>query len=187
MKTNLTSLKKFDKLLYLFALAFLLSCSTDPAEEEIIQTHDFKIEKAETVEDQIEMLTKATRRFHNIDVAIDQGYVAVSPLVEGMGIHYAKFEYVDMEFDLLKPEILVYHPDENGDMQFVAAEYLIVIPDCFNASEYPDAPEGFIGDSDEWEVNCYAGPGGWTLHAWVGLENGDGVFAPFNPALLEEE
>ncbi|TRO64234.1 hypothetical protein [Christiangramia sabulilitoris] len=166
----------------------ILSCSNDPlVETDTLETYDFKLEKAESWEDQIEILTKAMRRFHNFEVAIAQGYVPVSPLVSGMGIHYAKFDYVDMQFDLLKPEILVYHPDENGDMQFVAAEYLYVIPDCFNLSEYPDAPEGFLGGQDEWSVNCYAGPGGWTLHAWVGLENPDGVFAAYNPVLLEED
>ena len=90
-------------------------------------------------------------------------------------------EYVDMKFDLLKPEILVYHPDENGKMQFVAAEYLIPVPNCDQTEDYT-IPEGpFIGEDDHWHLNCAAG--GWTLHAWVGLENPDGVFAPFNPTL----
>jgi hypothetical protein len=173
-----------------FALIFLLtalSCSKAEVEDGVIETYDFKIEKAETVEDQLELLTKAMRRFHNFEVAEAQGYVPVSPLVPGMGVHYAKPEYVDMQFELLKPEILVYHPDENGVMQFVAAEYLYVIPECFELTEYPEAPEGFIGDQDMWSVNCYAGPGGWTLHAWVGLENADGIFAPFNPALPQDD
>lgn len=174
-----------------FALTILLSilsCSSDQVvEPDNLETYDFNLEKAETWEEEIEILTKAMRRFHNIDVAIAQGYVPVSPLVDGMGIHYAKFEYVDFQFDLLKPEILVYHPDENGDMQFVAAEYLYVIPECSTRTDYPDAPDGFIGGEDEWHVNCNAGPGGWTLHAWVGLENEAGVFAPYNPALFEED
>ena len=178
------SLKSAFIVILLFSL---ISCSSDIPEEEAFEVYDFKIEKAETSEDQIEMLTKAMRRFHNFEVAVAQGYEPVSPLVPGMGVHFAKLEYVDMHFELLKPEILVYHPDKNGNMQFVAAEYLYVIPNCFDLNEYPDAPEGFLGDKDEWSVNCYAGPGGWTLHAWVGLENDAGVFAPYNPVLFPED
>ncbi|MCM4155328.1 hypothetical protein [Gramella sp. AN32] len=165
----------------LFLGAILLSCSSDPAEEGIFETYDFKIEKAESLEDQLEMLTKAMRRFHNFKVAEAQGYVQVSPLVPGMGFHYAKPEYVDEKFEILKPEILVYHPDENGVMQFVAAEYLIPVENCDPEGDYTPPSDGFIGDLDHWHLNCIAG--GWTLHAWVGLENEDGVFAPFNPAL----
>ncbi|WP_324719991.1 hypothetical protein [Salinimicrobium sp. HB62] len=165
----------------LLILMLGVSCSHDTAEEEIFETLDFKLEKAETAEDQLEMLTKAMSRFQNFKVALAQGYVEASPLVSGMGIHYVKPEYVDMNFELLKPEILVYHPDENGEMMFVAAEYLIPIPECDPEIEYTNPPEGFIGSEDVWSVNCEAG--GWTLHAWVGLENDAGVFKPLNPAL----
>ena len=179
MKKNLFT-KPFLVLPVLF-LALISSCSSDPFEDENLQSYDFKVEKAETLDDQLVMLTKAMRRFHNFDVAVDQGYKQVSPLVPGMGYHYAKEEYVDLKFDLLKPEILVYHPDENGKMQFVAAEYLIPVHNCDQTEDYT-IPEGpFIGEDDHWHLNCTAG--GWTLHAWVGLENPDGVFAPFNPTL----
>ena len=174
-------LKTFKTALIFIFLFSVLSCSNDSLEAEIIETYDFKIEKAESVEDQLEMLTKAMRRFHNFKVAEAQGYVAVSPLVPGMGIHYAKHEYVDMKFEILKPEILVYHPDENGVMQFVAAEYLIPVEDCDPLGEYTSPDDAFLGDQDHWHLNCNAG--GWTLHAWVGLENEAGVFEPFNPAL----
>ncbi|WP_026914138.1 hypothetical protein [Christiangramia portivictoriae] len=179
MKTTL--LGKIYLLGIVFTGMLISSCSSDSLEEETLSSYDFKLEKAETLEDQLEMLTKAMRRFHNFDVAVDQGYVQVSPLVTGMGYHYAKPEYVDAKFDLLKPEILVYHPDENGEMQFVAAEYLIPIPGCEPDADLPQPNEGFIGNNDYWKINCDAG--GWTLHAWVGLENPDGVFAPFNPRL----
>jgi hypothetical protein len=178
MKTRIQKIIKSALLIFVMCFA---SCSTEPVEEEYFETLNFKIDRAETAEDQLEMLTKAMRRFHNFEVAVAQGYVQVSPLVDGMGIHYAKEEYVDMEFNLLKPEILVYHPDENGEYQFVAAEYLIPVEDCDPNVQYTVPDAGFIGDQDHWHLNCVAG--GWTLHAWVGLENPAGVFAPFNPSL----
>lgn len=179
MKTQIFNSVK--PILTLCLLISFLSCSIDQVEETPIETYDFKIEKATTVEDQLEMLTKAMRRFHNFEVAVAQGYKQVSPLVPGMGIHYAKEKYVDMNFEILKPEILVYHPDENGVMQFVAAEYLIPISNCDPALELPQPNDGFIGSEDHWEINCNAG--GWTLHAWVGMENPNGVFYPRNPNL----
>ena len=179
MKTTL--LRKVYLLVIVFTGMLISSCSSDSLEEETLSSYDFRLEKAETLDDQLVMLTKAMRRFHNFDVAVDQGYKQVSPLVPGMGYHYAKEEYVDLKFDLLKPEILVYHPDENGKMQFVAAEYLIPVHNCDQTEDYT-IPEGpFIGEDDHWHLNCTAG--GWTLHAWVGLQNPDGVFAPFNPTL----
>ena len=146
----------------------VLSCSNENLEEEVLETYDFKIEKAESVEDQLEMLTKAMRRFENFQVAVAQGYEPVSPLVEGMGIHYENSKYVDDKFEILKPEILVYHPDENGLMQFVAAEYLMEVEDCIqeNVDSYTAPSVGFMGDDDQWSLNCRAG--GWTRHAWVG-------------------
>lgn len=179
MKSKILS---FIKPALVFVLLFsVLSCSDDPIEEDILEAYDFKIEKAETVDDQLAMLTKAMRRFHNIEVALAQGYKPVSPLINNMGIHYEKEEYVDMNFEILKPEILVYHPDEDGVMQFVAAEYLIPVVNCEAEGDYIPPSDGFLGDQDQWLLNCRAG--GWTLHAWVGLENPDGVFAPYNPAL----
>lgn len=167
---------------FIFILVFwVLSCSNESAEEELFETYDFKIEKAESVDDQLAMLTKAMRRFHNFKVAEAQGYIQVSPLVPGMGFHYANPNYVDMEFDILKPEILVYYPDDSGTMQFVAAEYLLPVKDCDPAVDYIAPSVGFMGDDDHWHLNCNAG--GWTLHAWVGMENTDNVFAPYNPAL----
>ena len=38
-------------------------------------------------------------------------------------------------------------------------------------------PEGFVGNEDQWAIIGSF----WTLHAWVGLENPNGVFTPINP------
>ncbi len=181
MNTNFL-FRRAQLILLIFSAGLFFSCSTEKDSEiDSIEVYNFKLEKATTPEAQLEMLTKAMRRFHNFDVAVAQGYIKVSELVPGMGFHFVKPEYVDMKFDILKPEILVYHPDENGVMQFVAAEYLIPVGNCDQSVDYPAPEDGFLGDQDHWHLNCQAG--GWTLHAWVGLENPDGVFAAFNPVL----
>lgn len=165
--------------LCLFLLLLMtISCSNDEvmsAEMETIKSTD-NLRKAPTdLEGQLALLKQKMQRFHNFQVAVAQGYEQVSPYVPQMGYHFAKFEYVDGEFKLLEPEILVYHPDQDGNMVFGAVEYLIPVTDYDNP---PPAPEGFIGDLDHWHLNPDAG--GWTLHAWVGMENEAGVFVPFN-------
>ncbi len=124
-------------------------------------------------EDEIIRLRIKMRRFHNFQVAIAQGYdTDVTGYVPHMGHHYLKASLVDGNFELEKPEVLMYAPDDMGVMQFVGVEYL---------ATGSEAPEGFTGTLDDWHFNSDIGL--WTLHAWVGLDNPDGIFAPFNPML----
>lgn len=125
-------------------------------------------------EDQIERLEQKMRRFHNFQVAQAQGWdFDGSGYVPNMGHHYLNRDLMDDKFELLKPEALLYIPDENGGWEFLAVEYLI-----FGTGPEGPAPEGFIGDEDVWFYN--PGVGAWTLHAWIVKENPDGVFAASN-------
>ena len=82
----------------------------------------------------------------------------------------------DGSFDVEKPEILLYVPDGNGGMEFVAVEYAISLPSS--------RPEGFTGNEDIWAQNMNIGANGaWSLHAWVGLENPNGLFTAANPSV----
>lgn len=164
-------------LVTLSLLLFINSCSN---EEIFNETESANFEKKTvTVETEIIKLTKKTRRFHNFKVALVQGYdLEVTGYVPQMGYHYLNVNLLDENFELEKPEILQYAPDDNGVMQFVGVEYAVPIADINNP---PPAPEGFTGDSDEWHINYVFEL--WTLHVWVGLYNPDGIFAPFNPDL----
>ena len=157
------------------------SCSNESLDSDTTLKADSKdkLRKVNSWEDQIDLLEQKMQRFHNFAVAQAQGYtVQAGPYVPYMGYHYLNPEYIDGEFDLLKPEILVYHPDKDGKMIFGAAEYLIPLKNCDEGNPSYPAPEGFIGTEDHWHVNCAAG--GWTLHAWVGVENPAGVFNATN-------
>lgn len=179
---------------------FILGCSAEDTtllENETVhfkdKTLEAKLAKATTWQEQVEILEQKMRRFHNFQVAQAQGYTLLmgppgNEYVPYMGYHYANPDFIDGEFNLLEPEILVYYPDEDGNMIFGAAEYLVPIdgfnpPNGCQMDPTSVAPEGFIGDSDHWHPVC--GAGGWTLHAWVGTENFEGVFAALNPAVPE--
>jgi tetratricopeptide (TPR) repeat protein len=49
-----------------------------------------------------------TAKYHDIDVAIADGFVPTDECVPGMGYHYVNFERFDTEFEPSRPEALLY-------------------------------------------------------------------------------
>lgn len=129
---------------------------------------------------EINQLKEAVAKYENIDVATSEGFFDASGFVPNMGHHYLLPSRVDNTFDLLNPEIILYAPDENGNMKFVAVEYVTPVADLNNPGS---PPEGFTGDEDNWHLNTMLSQ--WQLHVWIGKENPDGIFAEFNPAVGE--
>jgi len=116
----------------------------------------------------------ATARYHRVEAAVADGYQLASdcvavPGVGGMGYHYARFDQVDFALDPAQPEVLVYAPRANGELQLVAVEYMApgvgARPQLFGAT-FQDGPPG---------------SGTYALHAWVWKHNPSGMLAPFNP------
>jgi len=120
---------------------------------------------------ELEQARAATARYRDIKNAIADGYTNIDVDVENMGHHYMKKELVDGKFEISKPEILVYHENDKGDMELGAVEYAVPITE-------PE-PQGFTGSGDAWDHNT--GFQLWLLHAWVWTFNPDGVFNPLNP------
>lgn len=119
-------------------------------------------------------LTNKVRPYYNFKVAKARGYTEdLTGYVPNMGHHFANPQLLDGTFELDKPEAMLYVPDENGVMQLVGVEYLVLMEDPANP---PPPPDGFTGIEDVWAI---VGPF-WTLHAWVVLENPDGVFNATN-------
>lgn len=169
-------------LFIVFLTSVLISCSKDNLETSLqdLESADLKIGvELETTQEQIDRLTQKMRRFHNIQVAMAQGWdFDLTGYIPNMGHHYVNEALLDGTFELLKPEALLYIEDENGKWMFVGVEYLVLMEEMEDPST---PPEGFIGDEDEWTI---VGPF-WTLHAWVGVENPDGVFNPTNSNVPE--
>lgn len=87
-----------------------------------------------------------------------------------------KSDILDSNFEVGKPELLVYNKTADGQFVLVAVEYaapLELLPDA--------PPSGFAGSADMWDRNITFGI--WTLHAWIWKYNPDGVFAPMNPTV----
>lgn len=115
-------------------------------------------------------LRQATAQYHRIDAAWADGYVQVSPCIEGMGIHLAQVERIDAITEPLNPEVLVYMPNERGHYKLVAMEYLSLATVVPSVAGVEFGPGPF--------------PGSHALHAWVWMHNPDGMFASTSPTAV---
>lgn len=122
---------------------------------------------------ELALARESTAKYHNIQKALADGYVDINLYIPQMGWHFLNQGYLDENFEVDKPELLVYANKPGGGYRLVAVEYAVPL------SLSTTAPEGFTGNEDVWHENT--GAGLWTLHAWVWLNNPNGIFADFNP------
>jgi hypothetical protein len=126
-------------------------------------------------EQEVEQAKAATMQYQDFGIADAEGFVDVSGFVPQMGHHYMLMSRVDDKFELKKPEILLYAPDADGNMEFLGVEYSILVDDPENPG---NPPEGFTGDQDQWHFREELAQ--WQLHVWTVKENPNGIFAPLN-------
>lgn len=122
---------------------------------------------------------QATSRFNSTVQAVMAGYEEDThcvevPVLGGMGYHWANPDLVDPVFDPLKPEVMLYAPKKNGQLELVAVEYIVI-------DVGQPAP---TFDGHPFDVGGTPVPvDHWSLHVWLHKENPSGLFAPFNPAV----
>jgi hypothetical protein len=129
----------------------------------------------------------ATARYRDVDRAVADGYVPTDtcsalPGVGGMGYHYVNPTLArDMVVDPARPEVMVYYRDQRGRLQLGAAEWFVADPDQDLATD-AGRPSVFGRPFDGPMAGHEPGmPVHFDLHAWVGLDNPTGLFAPWNP------
>jgi hypothetical protein len=130
----------------------------------------------------------AVARYHSVDQASRDGYVQASPCESSaagtMGQHWANFALMaDGVIDPLRPEVLLYLPDENGNLKLVAVEYFKRDADGSLLTD-GDRPF-FFGQPFDGPMPGHnpAMPVHYDLHVWVAEENPNGVYAQWNPTL----
>ena len=138
------------------------------------------IAREEPFERQVAAVRAATTKYHNVNVAIADGYLPTQLCVEGpeggMGYHYYNPTLGgDLASDPLKPELLIYAPSGNGGVKLVAVEY-------FQANAGQGRPsilgQPFNGPMAGHEPSM---PEHYDLHFWIWQPNSNGVFADWNP------
>jgi len=126
---------------------------------------------------ELALARNATAKYHDFHRAVDEGYEFLQ-CVPGEGQEYVNWSLVDCNFDIEHPEALHYIDQGNG-LKLVGVEY--VVPVACTAT----APEGFTGDTDEWEPEAEGLPI-WALRAALWLPNPEGMFAEHNPRIPTE-
>ena len=122
-----------------------------------------------------------TARFHSPEQALRAGYRATPECVAspfgGMGVHYENpVLMADPAVDAARPEILLYAPGADGELELVAVEYFR------NASAGAMAPALYGHTFDGPMPGHHPGMGThYDLHVWVWQANPAGTFTQFNP------
>ena len=127
----------------------------------------------------------ATARYHRVEAAIADGYVLGSPCEampgQGIGIHYRKSSLFDAVVDPSQPELLVYEPKKNGNLELVAVAF--VVPAAAWDPTHSGPP--MLGDQpfEDKRVPDWSSPPfpTYELHVWVWNYNPNGLYATTNP------
>ena len=89
-----------------------------------------------------------------------------------MGFHIANIKQLETgSLSLLRPEVLLYAPTEDGSMEFLGVEYIVPDPDKALA------PPELMGQTFHYNPIQKI----WALHVWIGKDNPNGIFADWNP------
>ncbi len=130
-------------------------------------------------------LRAATAQFHQTEAAQAAGYDLVpgldhcfnNPGVGAMGYHYINLSLLDLTVDPLQPEVMVYAPGPNGQLQIGAVEY--VVPAATWDAAGNIEPPSVLGQS--FHLNPALGV--YVLHAWIWRHNPSGMFEDWNPTV----
>lgn len=122
---------------------------------------------------------QVTSRFNSTVQAAMAGYEEDTHCVEvpglgGMGFHWVNEDLVDPVFDPLKPEVVLYAPRKNGQLELVAVEYIVI--DVGQPAPTFDGQPFDVGGTPVPVPH-------WSLHVWLHKGNPNGLFTPFNPAV----
>jgi hypothetical protein len=133
----------------------------------------------------------AVARYHSTEQAELAGYFVdptepcISSPLGTMGFHIVNETLMaDPAIDPLMPEILLYAPKENGELELVGIEYFRRAADQTPPIDASDKPSLF-GVEFQGPMPEHAPGMGWhyDLHVWVAERNSSGVFALFNPGI----
>lgn len=144
-------------------------------------------------------------RYPTVADATAAGWVRVTGYVPGIAAHYMNFGLVDGEFEIDRPEMILYDGTE-PDSRVIGLSYYIRLDGNAQPTQGFSGDNdhyhrhlglcvgagGVIGDSTTTPEECAAmggakagGTDGWMSHAWVvpGCESPWGVFSAVNPLL----
>lgn len=131
------------------------------------------------IERAIAMLRRATARYHDLNIALADGFVLLHPCEvrpgEGaVGAVYVHLGRLDGRIDLDRPEALIYEESANERAKLVGAEF--AIPYALWTQKEPPV---FLGQTFQAEDEF----GVFALHAWIWRANPNGMLAEAHPGI----
>ena len=140
--------------------------------------------QAQTV---VDAVRSATSRFQHVGVATAEGYALQFGCVSGsdlgaMGLHYVNGSLLDDVIDVAHPEIVLYEPLPDGQVQLTGADYLVFAKDWNKKHKDPPQLMGQLFHYFE-SPNRFGLPAFYTLHVWAWKDNPNGAFTNWNPAV----
>lgn len=183
------------------AIGLSSACVSDPGEVEL--EDEVQLAGSPALHQQLARARAASARYHDVDVALAEGFVPSGDCVEvpglgAMGVHFVKFPRLADPPAIDEPEALLYLPHADEGWRLIGIEHLspIVIggapymgcgienESCPPASP-PPSPEIYDGVLFDGPMAGHQPgmPWHYDQHVWVWRHNPDGMFAQFNPAL----
>ncbi|MEX2236774.1 MAG: hypothetical protein WEB00_04450 [Dehalococcoidia bacterium] len=156
------------------------------------------LEQNAVLQGQIEAARVATEKYRDIEVAKADGYVQITQMIPGLGMHMVNLNMGDVAFDPARPEQLLYETAADGSWALVGVAYSEPVVDE-NVT-----PDGFAGPLDTWhyhtnlcfgawgvrlaedEADCsrsagfYVARTGWLCHFWLYKDSPEGMFSHEN-------
>lgn len=123
----------------------------------------------------------ATSRFRDVNVAINEGWVAATPCVSGpdhgaMGVHFVLPDRLtDGVLNAEEPEALIYEPMPNGALRLVGVEFIAIASTVEGAQSLEGHLLNFVA-----EPNRFGLPAFYEMHVWAWEDNPQGSFADWN-------
>ena len=132
--------------------------------------------------EQLQDIRLALSFYEDVESAKASGYEqfmdCMSNTQGAQGIHFLNGALVDTEFEVLRPELLMYEPRADGSLRLIAAEY-VVFQKAWHEAGNKAAPT-LLGREFYLNTTLLDEPF-YGLHAWVWQYNPLGFFANWNP------
>jgi hypothetical protein len=163
------------------AVALLAACADDAPfgpEQQPVAAAQLKAQQGAAAQQAFATLRRVTARYHDLNVAIADGFVLLHPCEERpdegpVGTVYVHIDrLMDGIIDPASPDALIYEPSRNGRPKLVGAEFALP----YALWSEPEPPE-FLGNSFQREDEF----GVWALHLWIWRDNPEGMFAESHP------
>jgi hypothetical protein len=179
---KITAAHSLNRILAMVAAATLLAACAEkpsiaPEEQPAIGAEFATLPGPDTVQ-AVATLRRATNRYHNLSVAVEEGFVLLHKCESRPGegpigtVYVNPNRLLDGVIDPEVPDALIYEPTRNGRPTLVGVEFAIP----YTLWPQPQPPT-FLGATFQTEDEF----GVYALHAWVWRYNPKGLFAERNP------